>query len=144
MSDSPIPPDERPVGFWLKLVDRLIDERLDATLAQDGLTRRGWQVLNLVRRDATTLAAIDDRLRPFLGRDEPTAAPVVDELRIHGWLERRDGRLAMTADGAARFADLHARVSADRRALAADIDAAEYQRAIAVLEKMARNLGWRP
>jgi DNA-binding MarR family transcriptional regulator len=32
--------DRRPIGFWLKLVDRLIDEGLDAMLGEAGLTRR--------------------------------------------------------------------------------------------------------
>jgi len=32
--------DQRPIGFWLKLVDRLIDERFALTLEEHGVTRR--------------------------------------------------------------------------------------------------------
>ena len=45
-----VPTDRRPIGFWLKLVDRLIDARLEASLG--GLSRRHWQVLNVAGRAA--------------------------------------------------------------------------------------------
>jgi hypothetical protein len=56
------PADRRPIGFWLKLVDRLID----AVLGDAGLTRRHWQVLNLLQTQPATLQRIDTRLAPFL------------------------------------------------------------------------------
>jgi hypothetical protein len=34
------PADRCPIGFWLKVVDRLIDEGFDAMLGEAGLTRR--------------------------------------------------------------------------------------------------------
>ena len=46
--------DRRPIGFWLKLVDRLLDERLDETLGD--LTRRHWQVLNVLQQGAVDQA----------------------------------------------------------------------------------------
>jgi hypothetical protein len=56
------PADRRPIGFWLKLVDRLID----AVLGDAGLTRRHWQVLNLLQTQPVTLQRIDTQLAPFL------------------------------------------------------------------------------
>ena len=53
------PADRRPIGFWLKLVDRLIDEGFDAVLGDAGLTRRHWQVLNLLQAEPATLQRID-------------------------------------------------------------------------------------
>ncbi|MCU1534906.1 MAG: transcriptional regulator, partial [Glaciihabitans sp.] len=35
--------DQRPIGFWLKLVDRMIDEQFAATIEEHGVTRRQWQ-----------------------------------------------------------------------------------------------------
>jgi hypothetical protein len=46
------PTDRRPIGFWLKLVDRLIDERLGAPLGT--LSRRHWQVMNVVHHGPAT------------------------------------------------------------------------------------------
>ena len=62
-----VPTDGRPIGFWLKLVDRLIDKRLEASLG--GLSRRHWQVLNVVRKGRASQAEIDARVRPFIGAD---------------------------------------------------------------------------
>jgi hypothetical protein len=137
------PSDRRPIGFWLKLVDRLIDDRLDTTLAEYGLTRRHWQILNVARREPVTIADIDDRLRPFLDAGTGSVAPVVADLVSDGWLVD-DGHIRLTTEAAGRFDELLAAVSADRRTVADGIDPGDFQTTMAVLERMARNLGWRP
>jgi hypothetical protein len=38
----------RPIGYWLKRVVRLIDGQFERQLAEDGLSRRQWQLLNLL------------------------------------------------------------------------------------------------
>ena len=38
--------DGRPIGYWLKHLDRLIEATFDRTLADVGLGRRHWQTLN--------------------------------------------------------------------------------------------------
>ena len=40
---------DRPIGYWLKKLDRLIDNHFDLQLSNAGLTRRQWQLLNLLR-----------------------------------------------------------------------------------------------
>lgn len=62
---------DRPIGFWLKLVDQLIDERFDTTLDEHGVTRRQWQMLNLLSRGAADQAALDAAVAPFLERAAP-------------------------------------------------------------------------
>jgi hypothetical protein len=42
---------ERPIGYWLKKLDRLIDDHFDLQLSNAGLTRRQWQLLNLLEND---------------------------------------------------------------------------------------------
>lgn len=141
MTDTSTAPHRRPIGFWLKLVDRLIGERLDATLAPHGLTRRHWQILNVIHRGASTVTAIDDQLRPFLDEVRTTVAPLIDELSDDGWL-RPGTDLAMTDDATVRFLQLLDDVTRDRERLASGIDQAEYRTVLVVLERMARNLGW--
>lgn len=36
----------RPIGYWRKLVDRLIDEISEGLLHEQQLARRHWQLLN--------------------------------------------------------------------------------------------------
>jgi hypothetical protein len=80
------PVDRRPIGFWLKLVDRLIDEGFEAAFGEAGLTRRHWQVLNLLQAAPATVQQADERLAPFLGGGEPTTRPVLDDLHARGWV----------------------------------------------------------
>ncbi|HEX6417801.1 MAG TPA: hypothetical protein VFZ77_04870 [Acidimicrobiales bacterium] len=140
----PLPADGRPIGFWLKLVDRLVDERLAATLASEQVTRRAWQVLNVLHGagGGLTAAEVDEAVRPFLDGAEPTTAPVLDGLRRRGWIEAHGDRYRLAEAGAAARGRLLARVSDDRRALAQGIAPHEYVATIGVLERMARNLGW--
>jgi hypothetical protein len=65
--------DRRPIGYWLKHVDRLIDETLLRTLSADDLSRRHWQVLNTLAAGPANVRALADVLRPFVG-DEPLAS----------------------------------------------------------------------
>jgi hypothetical protein len=143
MGTATVPTDRRPIGFWLKLVDRLIDEGFDRLLGDAGLTRRHWQALTALQAGPATVQELDTRLAPFLDDQEPTIRPVLDDLAARGWaVWTSGGRAASTAAGAAAHGDLLAGVSAHRRRVADGITAEEYQATVAVLHRMAANLGW--
>lgn len=133
----------RPIGFWLKLVDRLIDEHFDSDLNEAHLSRRHWQLLNVLKREGhgMTIAEIDESVRPFLDETEPTARPTLDNLVERGWVFTDAGRYDLTSDGVAAFEPAFAKVSETRREVAHGITHDEYQATVAVLERMARNLG---
>jgi hypothetical protein len=135
-----IPTDRRPIGFWLKLVDRLIDERLEAALGD--LSRRHWQVLNVVQRGRVSQAEIDACVTPFLREGETTAQEVSD-LQNRGWFTSGDS-VELTELGTTEFQRLLAVVSTDREKLMVDINPDEYASTVSTLERMARNLGWVP
>ncbi len=135
--------EHRPIGFWLKLVDRLIDEGFDVALSTHRLSRRHWQVLNTLRRDGTaTIAEIDDRVRPFLDDDEPTAAPIVVDLVDRGWVTFDGPRCSLSPDGATELDVVTVIVQADREQTMAGVDMADYRTTVFTLEQIARNLGW--
>lgn len=136
-----IPTDRRPIGFWLKLVDRLIEDRLETTLG--GLSRRHWQLLNVIQQGPTSQPEVDARVRPFLEGSGTTAAEVVD-LQQRGWLTSGTAKMELTECGAAEFARLLELVSADRTNLMIGIEQEQYASTVSVLERMARNLGWTP
>lgn len=144
MSGDVILTDRRPIGFWLKLVDRLIEDQLSAALSGWNLTRRHWQVLNVLQQGEASYEAIDERVRPFLAATEPSARPAVDDLIARDWAILSDGQVRITDQGAAEFSTLLTTVSSGRHALVAGISPEEYEATIAVLEQMARNLGWVP
>ncbi|MBM7821066.1 DNA-binding MarR family transcriptional regulator [Cellulosimicrobium cellulans] len=152
MSDAATPPTgppERPIGYWLKLVDRLIDESFDGVFQHSGLTRRHWQVLNTIRDGVSQETSVDGVLSPFTG-----AAPVaghgasavtaeIDDLVRRGWVARdASGGLSVTVAGNHAYHDLLDAVSVSRERVADGISRAEYAQTVATLERMARNLGW--
>jgi DNA-binding MarR family transcriptional regulator len=143
MTTATAPPDRRPIGFWLKLVDRLIDAGFDRLLGEAGLTRRHWQVLTTLQEGPATLGELDTAVAPFLDERAPTVRPVLDDLAARGWVAwAADGRACSTPAGGAAQAALLAEVSASRRRVADGITAEEYGATVAVLRRMAANLGW--
>ena len=119
MPTATVPTDRRPIGFWLKLVDRLLDEGFDRLLGRAGLTRRHWQTLTALQPGPATVEELDATLAPFLDDQEPTIAPVLDDLAARGWAARSaDGQAATTPAGTAAHGDLLAEVSAHRRRVA--------------------------
>ena len=54
----------RPIGFWLKLVDRLIDEQFDRTLGAHDVSRRQWQLLNILAARPAAPAELDAAIQP--------------------------------------------------------------------------------
>jgi DNA-binding MarR family transcriptional regulator len=126
----------RPIGYWLKEVDRLIEERFGRLLAEERLTRRHWQALNTIAAGPVRTADVDAALAPF----EPTVTPVVDELVARGWVARTGVTVELTEEGRAAHATVSERVSASRKALTEGISAEEYASTVNVLERMAGNL----
>jgi DNA-binding MarR family transcriptional regulator len=143
VDSATIPTDRRPIGFWLKLVDRLIDERFDQLLAEEGLTRRHWQVLAALQAGPASVQQLDAKLAPFLDQREPTTRPVLDDLCARGWAAWSSGDLAIpTQAGATAHTALLAKVSGNRRQLTAGITPDDYLATVDVLRRMATNLGW--
>lgn len=158
--------DQRPIGFWLKLVDRLIEERFAETLDEHGVTRRQWQVLTLLRRGPATREELDVAVSPFLaatrvgGADtdvdgsadaasapsadlpESTAAEV-DELVESEWVADSISGFVLTPKGQQSAERLGELVDGIRAAVTSGVDEQDYATTVATLEVMAGNLGWR-
>jgi DNA-binding MarR family transcriptional regulator len=143
MGGQATPGAQRPIGFWLKLVDGLIDAAFDALLGEQQFSRRHWQILNLLSQEAATTAQIDAQLAPFLTAGEATTRPVLDDLVRRGLVEwLADGRASLTSQGVDTHADLSVKIADDRRRIAAGISQDEYNATIEVLRRVAVNLGW--
>ena len=56
---------ERPIGFWLKLLDQLVDEQFGASFEEHGVTRRQWQMMNLLTNGPASEKELSDQLKPF-------------------------------------------------------------------------------
>ena len=133
----------RPIGYWLKLVDRLIDERFDETLEEHGVTRRQWQLLGALSRQDATLEQLNTEIAPFLDADtEESSASHLAELMESGWVTLDGDTYAISEQGRVAYDRLSTVVQGIRDAVADGFDEDEYATTLNALERMARNLGW--
>jgi hypothetical protein len=115
-------PERRPIGYWLKHLDRLIDQAFERALDADGLTRRHWQVLNTLAAGPSTNAALTAALQPFAQGDSMAIEVVINDFlgtitmstRQAEWRSRRRPQSSDHSPQIRRCATLHAL----RRALA--------------------------
>jgi DNA-binding PadR family transcriptional regulator len=141
--------DSRPLGYWLKLVDSLISEQFANSLEEHGVTRRQWQLLNVLSRGPATGGELTAALAPFFGEvqaeDEPTSpSEHLAELVESGWISEEGHTFALTERGAVSLDRLTEIVDAMREESSAGITAEEYSTTVASLRTMASNLGWDP
>jgi hypothetical protein len=133
----------RPIGFWLKLVDRLIDEQFASTLEEHGVTRRQWQLLNVLSREPATVEQLDAAVAPFLSADDSeSSADHLTELIESGWVSATADGYELLDRGRGAFERLTEVVATQRTVAAEGVSGEQYEATIAVLERMARNLGW--
>lgn len=137
-------PQERPIGYWVKLVDRLIEVGLDAELARDGLTRRHWQVLAVVEEEGRVdELAVARALAPFeTAAGEPVGTAELTLLTSRRWLTREPHGYVLTEDGRDHVAALAERVRGFRERTGEGVTREEYETALRVLQRIATNLGW--
>ncbi|MCX5199802.1 MarR family winged helix-turn-helix transcriptional regulator [Streptomyces sp. NBC_00249] len=130
----------KPIGYWLNRTDQALTDSMDSLLSESGLTRLGWQVLNVVE---DTPQATDTDVLTFLAANAGPA-DLTAAIRTgldDGWLTRPEaGRLALTADGRTRLAAVAEHVAAFRALSTTGISPEEYRIAVSVLERMTHNL----
>ncbi|NLT28882.1 MAG: MarR family transcriptional regulator [Propionibacterium sp.] len=131
----------RPIGYWLKLVDHLLDAAFLETLGESGLSRRHWQILNLIGSGSRTVEETDIALAPFLGV-RGASAPFLDDLQRIGWIEVTEQQVSMTPDGQAASTEIRANVDRQRERVATGISDEAWHTTLSTLQAMAANLGW--
>lgn len=136
--------DERPIGFWLKLVDQLVDDQFGASFEEHGVTRRQWQMMNLLTDSPATEKQLSDALKPFFPVVEGsiTSAELIEELRESGWVDLNEGQYQLTDLGRRSLENLRGAVERIREQLTENVSEEEYGALVAVLQRMATNLGW--
>ncbi len=129
-------PERKPIGYWLKELDRRIEATLDRALAEDGVNRRQWQVMNVLGPAPAARAEVLEALRPFGETGE-----ALDELVARGWaLRDADARVALSAEGERVKGALLERIKELRMSIADGVTPEQYNTTIDTLEKMAANL----
>ena len=129
---------QKPIGYWLKTLDRLIDENFDRALAAEGVQRRHWQILNIIKMSPATNATIAAALDPFWTEGAITLDEVLADMTRRGWITGHEPR-QLTAGGEAALGAIRQRANL-REKIMAGLTAEQYTQTVAVLEQMAANL----
>ncbi|MBD3752324.1 MAG: hypothetical protein IE935_07800, partial [Micrococcales bacterium] len=119
---------DRPLGYWLRLVDALISREFDTRLAESGADRRDWMLLNIIDgTHAWARAPRGKRMR---------------RLEDRGWIEQNgSGDWTLTDAGREMKARLAEAVSGIRERVSGAVSPEDYATTIATLQAMARELG---
>jgi hypothetical protein len=129
---------QKPIGYWLKTLDRLIDENFDRALAAEGAQRRHWQILNIVKTSPATNARIAAALDPFWTEGAITLDEALADMTRRGWITGQGPR-QLTQGGEAALDAIRERTNL-REKIMAGLTAEQYTQTVAVLEQMAANL----
>jgi DNA-binding MarR family transcriptional regulator len=131
---------ERPIGYWLKKLDHLLDEQFEQQFGEAGLSRRQWQVLKLLEGDPRSVPELQSELEPFLRKDPDDLIDALSGLVTRGWAAAQDNSVNLTETGQAQLELIKTKVAEIRQASTAGISPEEYQATIDVLVRMASNL----
>ena len=125
----------KPIGYWLKLVDRLIEERFGQALAAHDLQRRHWQLLNTLAAGPHAQSELDTALAPFAASTRPQVTALIER----GWVTE-GGELSLTDAGRQAHGTLSTQIMAQRSQILDGISQDEYTATVGVLARMAANL----
>ncbi|MBN9154045.1 MAG: hypothetical protein J0J05_08685 [Microbacterium sp.] len=126
-------PTERPLGYWLRLVDALITREFARTLENEGVGRRDWMLLNVL---SGTIEV------PGLAERLARRGKHLRRLEERGWVAPAgDGTWSLTDEGRAAQERLTALVSGIREKVAGAVSPEEFATMTASLEAIARELG---
>jgi hypothetical protein len=134
--------DQRPIGYWLRLVDGLIDEQFARTLDEHGVTRMQWQLMNVLARGQASVEMLDAAVKPFLVPGAETTLDHLTELIESAWVDATPTGYELTERGHGALDRLTNVVAGQRTVMSAGVTETEYLTTTATLETMARNLGW--
>ena len=128
----------RPVGWWLKEADALLDASFDSALADTGVDRRGWQVLASLARGSQREADLVDTLGSF---DPPDVLrEVIESLQRRQWVEESEAVLSLTPAGLEVHRTLTPRVAAVRQRVSAALPTDDYLLLTSLLARLVTAL----
>ncbi len=126
---------QRPLGYWLRLVDGLLSREFATAFEGEGVTRREWMLLNAHSGDIDA-PGLSERLARKGGKR-------LRRLEQLGWAEEQgDGTWVLTDAGREARERLGAAVSGIRSRVSGAVSPEDYATTVASLEAIARDLGW--
>ena len=134
----------RPLGYWVATVDRMLDEQFERAAETTGIGRREWQIMNRLHIGNVREDTLEATLAPFL-QEREDLRPSLEHLLDEKLVEQRSGEYRLTDEGRARMERVQEEaVQGIRDRVMDGLTQEDYERLLATLERVARNLGWEP
>ncbi len=132
----------KPLGYWLKHLHNLLEEYFERDLADLGLTRRQWQILNTLSRGERTADDLREALAPFWTPGEPDFETALGEATHRGWTTpgRAGATIALSEAGRATHARMAERVARTRETVMSGLAPERYAAVVDTLATMATNV----
>ncbi|GAA3755123.1 hypothetical protein GCM10022240_05150 [Microbacterium kribbense] len=135
-----LPADRLPLGAWLRLVDTLITQEFAAALADAGVSRREWMLLNALSGDVGAPWPAAPSAGPDMRRRR---GKTLRRLAERGWIDAvEDGSCTLTDEGRAAREHLSGPVAAVRAKIGDAVSPEEFTALTTSLEAIAGALGW--
>lgn len=131
--------DRRPIDWWLKQADALIDRSFADALGQLDIDRREWQILESL---AVRAQPPEDLLRAL--EAFPDAETAIHLLRARGLIDGRDDVLTLTKAGMSVHHQASGAVAAVRSRVASALPGDDYRLLIQLLSQLVDGLGEKP
>lgn len=134
-------PTQQPIGFLLKTLDRLLEERFNEALERHRLSRRQWQLLNVLADTEATASQLDEAIAPFLAADaHETSEGHLEPLLGAGLVAEKAGVFRLTDLGREELHGAREKVQGLRDVSVRGLEDGEYERVLRTLETMIVNL----
>ncbi|WP_067544513.1 MarR family winged helix-turn-helix transcriptional regulator [Nocardia crassostreae] len=131
----------KPLGYYLRHIDQMLEQNFAALLAAHGLVRRSWQIVNTISAAPATLTDLDRAHAHFLDAAEPTVAPHVADLVDRGWLAvDADGNHTLTIAGETGCRSVAELIDAERAAVIDGLGPDGYATLIGMMQRIADNV----
>ncbi|QGF24133.1 MarR family transcriptional regulator [Raineyella fluvialis] len=131
---------DRPIGYWAKHLDTLINQEFERILHEDDVTRRQWQTLTTLSWGARTVASLRETLSAFRCDEDDSLEAALEVLSRRGWLHDDGATLSLTEAGLAAHEEVRGHVESIREELARGISEADYRTTVDTLRQMCDNL----
>jgi DNA-binding MarR family transcriptional regulator len=136
---------ERPIGYWLKQVDKLLTEQINKVQAAHSISRSEWQVLNIIyETGSASKERIFEPMQTFI--DAPHLDEIITHLMERGWVEQNRGyspdavEFQLTEEGRRNHGAILGVQREIRQRAMQGIREEEYATVIRVLQQMVNNL----
>ncbi len=130
---------QQPIGYYLKQLDNLLTEGINAIQAQHGLSRTEWQTLNAISEEQPAAKEkLIELLNPFA--DSVALESILSKFVEKLLIEIKENMVILSDEGKQLYSSCLTAQQQFRKKVMSGISETEYQVTISTLQKMIENV----